>query len=268
MKKNLLSIAGTLFVLCFSVTAFAQTAGSLTFKLTCPKHTTGIYETNARYVLAVWIESCTPCGTTAGTSTFVKTKVRYWGGSTNDHLPTWKAKSASSVVDATSGATTTNFASQTVTWNGTNVAGAVVADGSYRVCIQETWGHGTATVTRYIPFTKGPAVDNQTPAADTNFTGLTLTWQPTLATETFASHPEAVIYPNPSNGVFNIEYKNEVNTITVVNILGETVLTQKVDTQNFGTTQAIDLSGFNNGIYIVSLSNDKGTTSYKIVLNK
>ncbi len=265
MKNFIFKIALSA-VLCFtSLSTFAQTTGNLTFTFTCPKHTTGNYATNGRYALAVWIET--------STGTFVKTKIINWGGvpfnsggNTTDHLPTWTTKSSLNVVDATSGATSTNFSSRTVTWNGTNVAGAVVADGAYRVAIQETWGHQTNTVTRYISFIKGTAIDAQTPAADTNFSGLSLTWSPTLATENFSTKPELVVYPNPSNGVFNLEFKNEVTKIAVIDILGETVLEEK----NEGATlsKSIDLSSFQNGVYIIRVSNGTEATEYKVVLEK
>jgi hypothetical protein len=281
MKKIILSITGMFILFGFSLTTAAQnTAGTLMFTLTCPKHSSGNYETDGRYAVAIWIESCTPCGTTAGTSTFVKTKARYWGSNTMDHLPTWVSKSGSSVVDAATGATmgrggtgTPNslanaFAPHTYTWNGTNVAGAVVADGSYRVVVQETWGHGGASATRYFPFTKGVSADSQTPAADTNFTAISLSWAATLGLENFDSSPAFVVYPNPSKGVFNIDFKNEVKNIKVVNILGEVVYSEDIDSSLTDTTKKIDISSLVNGIYIFSLTNDKGTSTYKVLLDK
>lgn len=263
-----------LIITLFAVVGFmanAQTTGTLTFTFTCPKHTTGNYTTDGRYVIAVWIESCTPCGTTAGTSTFVKTKLRRWGSGTNDHLPTWVSKSAQSVTDATTGATTTTFTSQTVTWNGTNTAGTVVADGSYRVCVQETWGHGTGnTQTRYFPFTKGTAVDSQTPTADTSMTGMTLVWQPTLANETFVAGPETVVYPNPSTGVFNLEVANDqpIKKVQVVNVLGEVVYSKEITGVLENNILPINLSEMSEGMYIVNVSNDNGTATHKVYLKK
>jgi hypothetical protein len=281
MKKIIFNLAVLLLVLGLSNSITGQnTPGTLTFTYTCPTHTSGNYETDGRYVIAVWIESCTPCGTTAGTSTFVKTKLRLWGGNTTDHLPTWVSKSGSSVVDATTGATmgrgTTGtfnslanaFSPQTVTWNGTNTAGTVVADGSYRVAIQETWGHGTATVTRYIPFTKGTAVDSQTPTADTNFTNLSLTWSPTLATAIFSQSPDFVVYPNPSKGIFNLDFNNEVKNIKVVNVLGETVYEETMKDASAAINKKVDLSAFASGVYIFNVTNDYGTSSYKVLLDK
>lgn len=256
-----------------SATLNAQTAGSMSFTFTTPKHTTGNYNTSGNYVLAVWIESCATCGagTTVGTSTFIKTNLRYWAGGTNDHLPTWNSKSGASTTGATTGATQSTFTARTVTWDGKNAAGAtLLADGNYRVCIQETWGHSTATATRYFPFVKGPAVYTNTAdvTADTNFTGISLTWTPTLASDTFTKGPEVVVYPNPSKGIFNLDLKSQVKNITVVNTLGAIVFEENIDNSNTITTKTIDLSSFTNGVYFINVSDDNGSSSYKVVLEK
>ena len=97
------------------------------------------FSTNGAYVLAVWIET--------STGTFVKTKLRYVGGGTDDHLATWgkaagcvnttavTATTGCNVTDATTGATQTTFPSRTVTWDGKNTNGTAngttVADGTY-----------------------------------------------------------------------------------------------------------------------------------------
>ena len=271
--KNIYKLLIVAILFCFSTSLKAQTAGTMTFTFTNPKHTTGNYETNGRYAMAVWIESCTTCGagTTAGTSTYVRTNMRYWGGNTSDHLPTWASKSGSSTTLATTGATQTIFTARTVTWNGTNAAGTtLLADGNYRVCIQETWGHGSATVTRYFPFVKGATIYNNTTdvTADTNFTGITLNWTPTLANDSFTKGPEVVVYPNPSKGIFNLDLKSQIKNITVVSVLGAVVYEENIDASSTVTTKSIDLSSFNNGVYIIHVTGDTGSTSYEVVLDK
>lgn len=260
------------FLICYTTLIEAQSAGTMSFTFTTPKHTSGNYEIDGRYVLAVWLESCTTCGagTTVGTSTFVRTKLRYWGSNTMDHLPTWVAKSGSSTTNATTGATQTTFLARTVTWDGKNAAQTALAlDGNYRVCVQETWGHGAATATRYFPFVKGPnSYTNTTDVnADTNFTGISLTWTATLANETFNRNPEAIVYPNPSTGIFNLDFTTEVKNIKVVNILGQEVYNENVDL-NGETKKQIDLSTSANGVYFIIVANDFGSSSCKVVLDK
>lgn len=272
MKKNQ-SFIIVLLMLLFSISTKAQSAGSMSFTFATPKHTTGNYVTDGRYVLAVWIESCTTCGagTTVGTSAFVRTNLRYWGSNTNDHLPTWNAKSAGSVTGATTGATQTTFTARTVSWNGTNSAGTtLLADGNYRVCVQETWGHGSATATRYFPFVKGPnSYTNTTDVtSDTNFTGMTLSWSPNLGNDTYTKGPEVIVYPNPSKGVFNLDLKSQVKNITVVNMLGAIIYEENIEANTTLTTKSIDLSNYTNGVYFINVSDDTGSSSYKVILDK
>lgn len=272
MKKiyKLLIVA---LVLGFSINTNAQTAGTMSFTFTTPKHTSGNYVSDGRYVLAVWIESCATCGagTTVGTSTFVKTNLRYWAGGTNDHLPTWNTKSGANTTGATTGATQTTFTSRTVTWDGKNPAATTLqADGNYRVCIQETWGHGSATVTRYFPFVKGASLYTNTTdvADDTNFTGISLTWTPALANDSFTKGPEVVVYPNPSKGVFNLDFKSQIKNITVVNTLGAIIYEENIEATSNVMTKTVDLSSYTNGVYFINVSDDSGSSSYKVVLDK
>ncbi len=269
MKTNLYIVIIT-FLLLINITIDAQTVQSRTFTFTELSHAS-TYNGNAQHVLAVWVEQGTG---TAGT--FIVTKFRYVAGGTDDHLPNWAAKAsctggiatsagcniATAVTGATLSAWQTN---KTVTWDGKNAAGTLVADGNYQFVVQSTWAHGTTgTAIRYFPFVKGPGAANPTFVADANFTAITAT----LANPEFSIKPEVTIYPNPTNGIFNMEFKNDVNSIRVINILGKVVYFEKVAANSTETTKRIDLSNLVNGLYIVSVSNDNGTSNYKVVLNK
>ncbi len=267
MKK----IFTTVFTICLSVGLFAQTAGTLTFTFTQVAHSP-CYQSNYN-VLAAWIET--------SSGTFVKTKLRYCcGGNTLDHLPTWSVNaggtssnsSAANKTDATTGSTLHGFGTKTFTWDGKNVNGTsngtLVADGTYKVAIQETWNHGGGnTVTTYYTFTKGPAADHQTPATDANFSTISLDWVPATTTgiDEESENPQFNIYPNPSNGIFNLELFN-VNTIKVLNTLGSVVYQEKINTNE--TKSTIDLSNLANGIYFIAVLNDKGTLNKKVIISK
>ena len=77
------------------------------------------------------------------------------------------------------------------------------------------------------------------------------------------------MFPNPSRGMVNIDLKaiqgREVE-VTVNNILGNVVRTAVVKNQN-GLGQ-LDLSDFQNGIYIVKVSTAKGQFVQRVVLKK
>lgn len=269
MRKLLLQIIFT--CLLFIDYSNSQTAGTLTFSYT--PVTKGGYGGTTNNALAVWIQ------TNAGV--FVKTKLRYAGPGrgTSNHLPTYAANAGgistdcltnTNVTDATTGATLTSFTTKSITWDGKNVVGAtngnIVADGVYKVTIESTWNHGTTGGTiRSFSFTKGPIADIQSPVADANFTGISLNWTPDpLAVSSFSDKPVAIVYPNPSNGIFKLDLKTEIDNIKVFDSLGKEVYNQKIDSQKSESIKTIDLSNLENGIYVISITNDKGSTNYEV----
>jgi hypothetical protein len=72
------------------------------------------------------------------------------------------------------------------------------------------------------------------------------------------------LFPNPANKKLTIQLDNfEKTTIRIYNTLGEVVLITKLN----GKTSEIDISSLNNGVYFVSLDNDKGASRQKIIKN-
>jgi hypothetical protein len=275
MKKKLLKLSSILLSVLFTGSLAAQTAGTLTFTYTPVSHTGYSGTKNA---LAVWIQ------TSAGG--FVKTKLRYAGAGngTSDHLPTWAANSggtaancmatACNKTDATTGATLANYTVKTITWDAKNVNGTangtVVADGVYKVTIESTWNHGsTGTSVVSYSFTKGPNAVHLTPANDANFTNIKLDWIPasTAGIDDLSEDQAVAVYPNPTEGIFNVDYK-KANAIRVINILGTVVAEEQINEAAGPGTKSMDLSNFANGIYWINVSNSAGSRNYKIVLNK
>ncbi len=275
MKKAQFKL--TLSLLAFFLTngIFSQTSGTLTCSFTeIAKSPTYNGGNNNQHALAVWIQ------TNAGG--FVKTKLRNCcGGSTFDHLPTWSVNgggtsgncSAANVVDATTGATKSSFGAVSITWDGKigpALTGTLQPDGIYKVSIQSTWNHGTSgTATNSYTFTKGPNLESQTITTDPNWSNINIVWTPGTAAGIFSNsseNSEVKVYPNPTNGVFNVDYVN-VKTITVTNTLGMVIYNEKIEGISSGT-KSIDLSTFTNGIYFITVSNEKGSYNQKLILNK
>lgn len=272
MKTRLtLPFISALFVF-FSADLSAQTAGTLTFSYTPVAHSPGYSGT--RNTLAVWIQ------TNAGG--FVKTKLRYAGGITSDHLPTWAVNaggpstnclsSSCNVTDATTGATLTTFAAKTFTWDGKGVNGTsngtTVADGVYKVTIEECWNHGsTGITTRSYTFTKGPNADHQMPANNADFTGVMLDWVPsTNGVENVSEASEVRIYPNPSSdGIYHVDF-GKASNVKVVNTLGMLVYNEKVEPG--AETKTVDLTNLSNGIYFIYVADGDKISKQKVVLNK
>lgn len=261
MKKNYFK-GLALLLLSFSSIVFAQTTGTLTFTFTTPKHTTGNYVTDGRYVLAAWVET--------STGTFVKTKMRYVGGGTDDHLTVWGTAAGCAdpsavlgttgcnLTDATTGATLTTFTSKGFNWDGKNVSGSsngtVVPDGTYRVAIEETWGHSatSGTAKRYFTFTKGPSIDSQSPTADANFTGITLTWTPSALATVDVNNTKSnnQIYPNPVNNNFSIANNELVYEVVLYDASGRFI-------KSLGKADNYNISDLKSGVYYVELKSEK-----------
>ena len=76
------------------------------------------------------------------------------------------------------------------------------------------------------------------------------------------------ITPNPTSNWVNIDFfapSNDNYTITVMNVVGQELLRQQstLDTGNY--RERFDLSGFDNGIYLITISNASGSSVHKIV---
>jgi hypothetical protein len=284
MKKPTLFLRFVVFLM-LSATAFAQTAGTLTFTYTQPTPTSPA-ATGGGNVYAVWIE------TAAGN--FVKTKCRYVSGSTDDHLPTWGSKSGcanSLAVAATSGCNTTDaatgttrkstttptaFGAKTVTWDGKNVVGTTngttVADGDYKIWVESSWNDGANNIHNELigfTFTKGPVEQTLTPAGDTRVNTVTLHWLPAPLAVNQNEAPAVTLFPVPSTGVFTIALKNEVNAIRVFDLLGKTVYQQDINPSMLNNQSvAVDLSHLSDGNYVISLQNEFGVSNYEVILKK
>ncbi len=81
-----------------------------------------------------------------------------------------------------------------------------------------------------------------------------------LGSESF-SLQNLSVYPNPVNDVLNIAYTEDISDVTLINMLGQMVLSQKVN----AATAEINTSGLQNGNYILKVTTAKGAASIKIV---
>lgn len=274
MKTKILLFLGLLIGLTSMMQA--QTDGNMTFTFTQGSPIDTSIEGGC--VMALWIQSGT---------TFTKTKIRYVGSGTKDHLPTYGAKAGWTVVndartanavDAVTGTTrktsTTPAAldSYLVEWNGTNVASTLVADGIYTLWYEVTWEdprNGSNFVNSGFNFTKGPAMFTSNPPNEGPLSAMTITWTPSALSLDSVYKSKVALYPNPSNGIINVLYNDiPVSKIDVVNILGQVVKSIKLDPSKSQTSEKIDLSNHTNGIYIINVSTNETSSSYKVVLNK
>ncbi|MEM9051325.1 MAG: T9SS type A sorting domain-containing protein [Bacteroidota bacterium] len=62
---------------------------------------------------------------------------------------------------------------------------------------------------------------------------------------------EVLLYPNPSNGIVNVDSENPITTITVTNISGQEI-------KKFSNTKQVDLTSFENGLYYLQIEFQNG----------
>ena len=99
------------------------------------------------------------------------------------------------------------------------------------------------------------------------FGSKTLTFSALLANENFASMDKIAVYPNPSNGLFNIS-KNSMITINKVRVFDSNAkLLKEIDTEITDQNNSIDLTGLSQGMYFMELSNDSDQVVKKILIN-
>ena len=85
------------------------------------------------------------------------------------------------------------------------------------------------------------------------------------------SFPEnnITIYPNPVSDAINIEMKMESKstvTISVLNLLGETMYGETLTADKF-LNQVIDVSGYADGVYVISIQTPENIITKRIVKN-
>ena len=73
-----------------------------------------------------------------------------------------------------------------------------------------------------------------------------------------------MIYPNPSSGKFTIETKEQETEISIVNVVGEKILSLKM----ISDKSEIDLNEQPNGIYFLNIKTENGIANKKLIINK
>lgn len=72
------------------------------------------------------------------------------------------------------------------------------------------------------------------------------------------------VFPNPANDVVNVTVDALVSNVAIVDLNGRTVKTAKFDGVSSASVNVSDLA---SGVYMMTISSDKGTTTKKIVKN-
>ena len=78
-----------------------------------------------------------------------------------------------------------------------------------------------------------------------------------------------LVYPNPTQGVLNIEFvniDNKISSISIVNVLGDRIFNEKIDSNSLKYSSKLDLSKHSNGIYFVKFIMKEGFITKKLIL--
>lgn len=81
-----------------------------------------------------------------------------------------------------------------------------------------------------------------------------------LGTPTF-SLKDLTVYPNPVVDVLTVSYNDTITEVSVINMLGQIVLSQKANTDKV----EVNTSKLQNGSYILKVATAKGTATVKVV---
>ncbi|MBI3509990.1 MAG: T9SS type A sorting domain-containing protein [Bacteroidetes bacterium] len=71
-----------------------------------------------------------------------------------------------------------------------------------------------------------------------------------------------IIYPDPSNGIFNLNSQTANGEISVCNVLGEIIFQSKINSP----ISTIDLSSQSSGIYLMTVKTEKKSFTQKIII--
>ena len=77
------------------------------------------------------------------------------------------------------------------------------------------------------------------------------------------------IFPNPSNGIFNLIIKTEKiedADVYIYNSIGQTVFSKNLKLLRSNSIEKFDLSNFTKGLYHLTISNEKEISNFNLIL--
>ena len=149
------------------------------------------------HVLAVWVED--------SNGKYVRTLLLN-AKTRKSYLYKWNGNSGGDVTDAVTGATISAHKEHTVTWDLKDYAKNVVPAGTYKLCLEMTSENKQGPFSQ-IDFTVGGAAYTSNPANQSNFSNISLAYNPGTTTSNMVDYETNVVklYPNPSKGNLNAE---------------------------------------------------------------
>jgi sialate O-acetylesterase len=159
----------------------------------------------------------------------------------------------------------------TITYDLTVTSG--IGDGSYtESTVVDIVANAPASGYAFNQWTGGVANVADVHAATTTITmpaeavELTATYTPTTSTDivrTLSKGSEVQIYPNPANGIVNIQ-TTEASEVEVFNVAGQTIYNKR----ETATSHHIDVSNWKSGVYFVNIQCTGKVYCKKIIVNE
>lgn len=252
MKKIITPIL--LFLLSFSI----GKAELLSFSFT--SQTTGQVFA-PRHVLAVWIEK--------EDGTFVKTLYRR-ANNRIQYLYTWNTQSSGNSTDAVTGATLNSHGQRTVYWNGRDLSGNAAPSGKYKVRVEFTEKHAQGPLYEIL-FDKDTVVVNLNPANQTNYTNISLTYDPlAIGMETSRQLEGAMqVFPNPAHNTLNIFLNSSVlqsGKVQLISMEGKALIQQKIENSEMQSVLSLDISPLEAGVYFLVFRSEGQVLRKKVLI--
>ncbi len=244
-----------LFLFAFVLTANAQLA---TFDF---RTVTDNGDFSPKHVLAVWIEK--------SDGTFVKT-VFLRGNNRKQYLYTWNNKSGGSTVDAKTGATLSSHSSHSVQWNCRGLNGNIVSNGTYKYVVEYTDQHAQGP--KYsVEFNISNSIQSVTATDQTYFKDMSVAYDPNgVGIEEYSPEQQVIsIFPNPSNGEFNIQLSQNVlqnGNLEIVDISGKKIFQRKIANSQMSETINLKFLKLSPGVYFVVFRAKNQIARGKIVI--
>ena len=229
--------------LAFELEAQDPSDGAMTF--TVRTETAG-GNFSPKHVLAIWVED---------SEGFVKTR-KVNADKRKQYLYTWNSRTSSSVVDATTGETLLSHQTHSISWDCRDVSGNLVPDGSYTVYVEFTDQHAQGPI-QMVSFTKGADSISLSPADETNFKDMELSFVPVSSPVSNQAilFESPKIFPNPSQGMFTIQWEPmfKESTVEVFDMRGSILYTAQFKSS---VPHFVDISSFPSGLYLLKIRSE------------
>ena len=224
----------------------ASTPGTLNVTVTTSATSGAQY--SPRNVEAIWVEN--------SSGVFVKSLLVYAQARISE-LTNWNNSSSGNKVDAVTGATQSSHGVRTCSWNGTNVSGVVVADGTYTLKMELTDKNGTGNLGTFT-FVKGTTTQTQTPASVPSFSAITIKWTPSVGTavEDVNLSDLYQVYPNPTSTSIFVKGL-DIQEIEIFNLNGKSLI--KTNLHN------VNINSLPKGVYMIKINSETGAVMRKLI---